>query len=477
MLFLIMITGWLDPGGFGLWEVILGFITFASYPAAALGFWATRDIARGKLAGRTVLVLNLLLSLAGITIFLGLSYPSYGTFSASYSPFLLAILLVPLGYLNQAANAVAGGYRPSALGYSLLVSEFGKLGVAYPMLFVFKLGITGVIAAVLAAYAIQAAVTTLLVGRAISEPFSLQTTKRWVVGSWIPAIYSLSGTIAVADTVVAPFATGSTDISGYYQAAYSVGSLVTYASFLSYALYPILLRGESEEAANKTLDFILMFGIPMATGAMVLAPHLLALLSPKYVAPGHDVTVSLVILALSGLVMALSSFLDTTLLGRDKSDMEVGRSFRTYLRSNFALVSFANLAFAVTYVSAVYIDARLGTALGTEMPTIVAVWSVLQLSLAVAIALLKYARLRRQVALRYPTSFVAYVVSSAAMAAVTYSLATLIGGAGSDRLFFGLRLVGCVIAGGAVYFGVLAAIDSRTRGLFAALFRVIGFSV
>src|ERR1035441_2110223 len=107
LIFLLMMTRTLSTSQFGLWEVVVDLVTFASYPAGLLVYWATRDIARGKLLGKTALGMNLALSAGGMVLYVGLSFLKGSRVGQSdLMTILLAILLVPIAYWNTAANAI-----------------------------------------------------------------------------------------------------------------------------------------------------------------------------------------------------------------------------------------------------------------------------------------------------------------------------------------------------------------------------------
>ncbi len=471
MLFLIMVTGWLAPQRFGLWEVILSLVAFASYPAGWLGFWATREVARGNLLGKTAILLNLALSSGGVAAFFLFTAFSYTRFNASFSPFILAILMVPMAYWNQAANAVAAGYRPEALGYSLLFSEAGKLAVAYPAFFIFRLEIQGAILALLASSLVQAVVTTVLVRGALTDHPAFDVGKRWLSNSWVPAFYTIGGTVALGDTVAAAAVTGSTLVTGYYQAAFQVGTLVSYAAFLSLALYPLLLRGRSDDVPNATIDFVLMFGIPMAAGAAVLAPRLLSVLSSAYVASGSDVSLALGILGGVGLVTAIAAVLDNILIGKERADTGAGMGYRSYLKSHFFFVSIVNLGYAVAYIVSVILSVGLGRASGLSISTVVALWAASQLGLLLVALVVKLRRLKGVARLTLPPSLARYLLASLVMVAVVYLLSGIFPTGAADRLVDAERVAVIVTAGTGVYFGLLLAIDARTRRLAGAFYR------
>jgi len=473
MVFLIMITGWLTPPRFGFWEVIVSFVTFASYPSGWLSFWATREVARGGFVARTAILLNLVLSLGGTVVFFLIAGLSSALYGPNLGTIAFAALLVPLSYWTQASNAVAGGMRPTAIGYSTLISEIAKLAVAYPALFVFKLEVNGVILAVLTSYAVQAAVTTVMVREAGRDGVSLALGRKWLADAWIPATYSLAGTILAADTVIAWLASGAFVVTGYYQAAYQIGILVSYANFLSYALYPILLRGGSEDAANVTLDFIMMFGVPMAFGVIALAPNLLTILRSDYTASGSNVSTALGILAISSLMTGISGFLDATLTGSERADLAENRGFGAYKKSNFVFVSMANLSYATAYVAGVFLTVKLELAAGLGLPTVVETWAVVQLMTVLAAVLVKFRKLARTMKIRVPRSLGEYLVLSALMAMVLYALSTYVPLQSPERLVYGLRVMGLVVAGALLYFGLLVAMDKRVRELAKAFLRLI----
>ena len=460
MVFLLMVTGWLNPVRFGLWEIITDYVTFASYPAGLLSFWATRDIARGKPVGRTLLLCNLGLSMFGFGIY-SVFTVVYGGFGTTVGPLLLAALLVPLAYLNQAAAGIAIGHRPAVMGYSLLVSEAAKLIVAYPALYIYHMEITGVILALIVSYVVQNVAITAAVWDAVSPRADFADARRWVGDSWIPLLYLVPSQLGIADTFVASIATGSTLLTGYYQAAFSLAFLISYAGLLASALYPLLIRGGSLRAPSITLDLILMFAIPMTVGVVVLAPTLLALLKPVYV----SVAPSLTILAVWGFLLALSTFTDSTLLGLETADLTGQRSLRGYLKSSFFYVSGINVGYLAIHLVSVFAVVSFGTAANFPVEQVVLLWSLLQVGILAPAVLLKMSKVRSKASLELPRSLPAYLLSSLVMAGALLSLKGLVPSEGVDRLLFGGWVMVIVGIGAAAYFGVLFVMDRGFRRL------------
>ncbi|HVC27786.1 MAG TPA: hypothetical protein VND40_06450 [Nitrososphaerales archaeon] len=461
LVFLVMMTRSLSAQQFGLYEVIVDLVTFAAYPAGLAAFWATRNIARGKMFGKTAVVLNIALSSLGILIYFGLSYFSASRIpSANLVTLLFAVLLVPIAYLNQAANSVVAGHKPVVLGYAVIFSEVAKLAVAYPLLVVFKVGIDGVIVAVMVANLAQSVSSIALAGDAMSSPVSFEQGKRWLTHSWLPMLTTLPYMLAVADTFVASLAAGNTVLVGHYQAAFSVATLAGYSLYLASAMYPLLLKGGTDEVTSMTLDLALAFGIPMAVGAAVLATPILHLLNSQYL----DASTALGILALAALANTVTSFFDQVLLGKDRVDVDESAKFKDYLQSSILFVAKVNLALVVVYVAAVYLSVAGGLAIGLSTPDTLELWAFAQLGILVFGVIVKARRVRAGGKLVVPRSIGYYVAGAGIMALILYLLAPfIVYGKGTFFLAFELILVGGV--GVVAYGAFVLALDKSLREL------------
>jgi O-antigen/teichoic acid export membrane protein len=415
--FLIMMTRSLSPQQFGFYEVITDLVTFAAYPAGLVAFWATRDIARGKMFGRTAIVLNIALSAFGIAIYFALSYLSESRIpSASPATFFFAVLLVPVSYFNQAANAVVAGHKPVVLGYAVIFSEGAKLAVAYPLLIVFKVGIDGVILAVMVANLAQAVASAVLAGGALSSPINIEQGRRWLAHSWLPMLTTLPLMLAIADTYVASLAAADTTLVGHYQAAFSVATLAGYSLYLASAMYPLLLKGGSDDVTAMTLDLALAFGIPMAVGAAVLATPVLHLLSSsgQYL----DASTALAILAIAALCSTVSSVFDQILLGKERVDVNEDARFRDYLRSSILFVAKVNISISVVYLTAVYLSVTGGIFFGASVATTLDSWALSQVGIFTIAILIKVRRVRTVGKLIIPRSIGYYAVGAGIMAVI-----------------------------------------------------------
>jgi len=466
LLFTVMAARWLDPSGFGTWEVIVTLVTFSSYPVGMVAYWSTRDVARGRLAGRTALVASALLSALGLAIYLGFALATYSKLAASVAPFLLGALLVPLSYLNAAASAVVTGYRPSVYGTSLIVSELAKLGVAYEVLYVFHLGIEGVILALLTAYLVQSVTSTYMVRNAVTEKFDPLEVKRWAKLAWLPALSYLAADLAVADTYIVALIHGTT-VVGTYQVAFIVASIVTYASGLVFSMYPLLLKGGDVRLPSISLDFSLLFAVPMAAGCMVLAGPILYIFGSKYTTGAAG----LAILAVMFVFNNISLLLDQTLMGTEKVDAGATPSFRKIAGSNLLFVPTVNIAYGVAYLVTLFLAVSYAAAAGFSDSADVMTWASVQLAATLVFMLVKVRRARGVASLLPSVSVVIYILAAAVMAGVVYFVSPMVAVQTLGTLSYGIRLIALMLLGAAVYFGLVYALDSKFRGMARSVLR------
>ncbi|MDA4120826.1 MAG: hypothetical protein OK404_00280 [Thaumarchaeota archaeon] len=468
LLFSVMVARWLVPAQFGLWEVIMDLVTFSAYPVAIVGYWATRGIARGRLLGKTALGAGGLLSVGGLGLYYVFALVTSSTLAASVLPFLLGALLVPLTYWSVTANSIVSGYRPTAFGYSLVVSEIAKVVVAYETLYVYRLGIQGVFVALIFAYLVQSVVATYLTKGAAGPKVDFAEMRRWTSASlaWIPAVSQLPLSIAAADTYVAALGFG-TAIAGYYQVALIVASVVGYSSALAISLYPLLLRGGDPKLPAIAMEFTLLFAIPLTVGAILLAGPMLYVFGKSY-QPGSE---GLSILAVFFVFSTVSGIVDQTLLGTERVDEETGGNFRKFARSNLLFVPLLNLSSTVIYIVLMFISLGYAFSHGFSTSDTIALWASAQLAASVAFLIIKAARARRYAKLMPGFSVVYYLVSAALMGVPVYYAAQSYLPTNLDVLVFGLRLLAVVALGTFVYFGLVFALDSKFRRLVFIVLR------
>jgi O-antigen/teichoic acid export membrane protein len=465
LLFLIMAAKWLVPAQLGLWEVIVDLVAFSSYPVGIVAYWATRDIARGRLVGRTALASGVVMSGFGLLVYLFLSVVTRSSLAASFLPFLLGGLLVPLGYCNTVATSIVVGYRPAVSGYQLVISEPVKIAVAYEALYVYRLGIEGVILALLVSYLITSTFGAYMVRGATKEQLQLSAAKRWFRLSWLPAVSSLPVLFLTADTYIASLGFG-TVIAGVYQPAFTVASVVGYSYFLAYSLYPLLLRGGDEKLPAIIIEFLLLFSIPMAVGGVVLAQPILHVFGAKYMAG----SLGLSVLSVMFLFQAVSLTVDQTLLGTEKVDVGSEKGFKSFVKSNLLYVPLVNMCAALVYLAGMFAVLSFAFSNGLGNSVAVALWAVVQLCTTVLFLIIKGRRASRSAKLlREGTKVPYYFGAAIVMGFALDLLSRVVLASSAGTLVYGLKLCGVVALGAIFYFGLLYAVEPKFRTMARSL--------
>ena len=466
--FLVMVTRSVSPSAFGLWEFIYDLVLFTSYPATVIAFWVLRKVARGQAMARTGLLVSAVSSSGGAAVYVVSSLVLHGIVGSAFSHFLLGVIMVPLFYWYTVANAIAYAHRPTITTYSLLLSEGLKLLAGYSLLFVHPLGVNGVIIALEVAYFVHAGLSTFQFRGILRGKIDLREGKEWFLASWGPHVYALASLVMIADTFVAPLVFSGTNATGYYQAAFTIASVIRNASFLSIALYPILLGGRTKGVPRAALDFHLLFSIPMVAGTIVLSRPLLYLLKPTYIA----VQLSLPIMALTAFFLSVSTLLDNTLFGVESADADEGGSPNQYSGTAITFVPKVNLLYAASYILLVYAAFKLTE--GLPVTQIVMAWAAVQLGTTVVLVAVKLNKAVQKRALSLPKSAAKYVVGSVVMAAVAEVLSVTLLKEGPGFTVFGTKLVAVVVISAMVYFGTVYAIDTSFRRLVDRFFTVVG---
>lgn len=467
LLFLVMMTRWLSPSQFGLWEVITTIVAFSAYPVGVVTYWATRDVARGSQVAKSTLVINQIASLIGVAIYLAFALLSYEVIGSNLVPFMLAVVLVPLAYWTQATGALLAGLDPAVSGYSLLLSEPAKLIVAYPLLYMFRFGIYGILIAISFSYLVQGLFTTYKLWPYAKDKLDLSLGKKWLSLWHVPSLGTLNYLLSSADTFVATMGQGATTLAGYYQAAYQVSTVIAYGQYLSVALYPALLRRQSERLVSEILEFSMLFAIPMAAGVVSLAPQILYLLRPEYA----SVSAALVILSASTLVLLFSNIIDQTLTGRETADLEQSNRAGRIIRSDLMFVPVVNLVFTAAYVAAIFVIGHLAGSGIFPLSQLVSYWALVQLVMAILLVSAKFGRLRKRISLAFPKPVLAYATAAVLMGVAVHFTGLAILTSSLGGLQYGVRLAALVFLGAAIYFGVLVSFDRRVRGYFRSALR------
>ncbi len=166
--------------------------------------------------------------------------------------------------------------------------------------------------------------------------------KQWFKGS--PAVlFNALGTQLMSFVFILLFLYAGSEARAYYQAALSFTTIVGYASSLAVALYPKLLANSCSEAeVGTSFKTVLMLAIPLAALTMVMAVSFLTVLNISY---GVAWPV-LIVLTVDTLIVLLTNFYGSCLMGVEAFDVEGRISLRELVRSKIFKV------FTIPYIQA-----------------------------------------------------------------------------------------------------------------------------
>jgi hypothetical protein len=400
---------------------------------------------------KTGVVGNLLLGLVSILIYLPMVPLLLSSLSIDVSYIILyfvAAAQIFNLYLISALEACLRSTKPQAIGYGLIIEELCKITAAYVLIDMFKQPLLGAMVGLVIAVSVQGLYYVKLIRPELKQKVRWGYVWQWLKGS-TANIFNTIGNLIASSVFLLLFIYGGGDARGNYMAAWTIAGIITYSSFLSFALYPKMLAENSLKEVDGSLKLVLMFAIPMTAGAMAIPESFLIILKDVY---AKDATL-LMILAIDAFVMTLSSFYTFVLFGVEKLDEEARIPLRKLVKSHIFKV------FALPYFHALITI----TATVLILPTYAAV-QPLQAAIYVAVFnavarftmfIVLYFLVSRTVKLTVPWKSISkYVFASGVMALTLFFLPH------PTRL---LMTFAMVFLGSAIYLALLLALNSETR--------------
>jgi len=422
--------------------------------AGVFPFWAMRFAARDREgAVKTGVVANLGISAGAALIYvllIPLILPALGI-SAAYLPvyYIVAVQIVEM-YSIAGLEACLQARIPRKIGYGLLIQQFCKVIVGYVLIVLLGQLLIGVAVTTIIAFALQTGYYLRLLADELRQRFRLEYVRQWLKGSVIN-IYNVAGGQLATVVFIMLLAYGGEGARGKLGAAAIIVNVITYSSFLAYALYPKLLTEKRSEDITVSLKMVLMFAIPLTVGAIALADSYVTILKPDH----SDAGPVLIFLAMNSFVSVVSGLFGTVVYGFDTVDEETKMSLRQLVRSRIFLV------FSLPYVyAAITIPASFYTltSFAHDQPFQAALSvSIITLSGSLATFFILYSIARKMVTIRHPWKNIAkYVFAATVMGAILYLI--------PHPARVTTTLAETAI-GGLIYAALLMAIDKEAREL------------
>jgi O-antigen/teichoic acid export membrane protein len=450
----LMVANSLSQNEYGIFGTFNWMIPYFTLLAGPVTFWTMRFAARNKEgASKTGVVANLTLGAIATLIYLAFLPVVTGALGLqSYAAvYIAAAAQVIETYSIAVLEACLQAQRPHFVGYGLLIGEVAKVSLAYFFLMTFHLALLGVMLSIGIAYAIKIAFYFKTLVEELKQRIVFRYVREWIRGSAFN-LYSIAGD-RIAATVFYMLTIYGREIGmSYYYAALQIANVITYSSFLAYALLPKLLAEGKIDEATVSLKMVLMFAIPMTAGAIAIPNSYLLFLkvSGEYTVA----TPVLIILAFDSLISIISTIYTFVLYGIEKVDEKAKIPFNEVMRSRlFISFSMPYAHSAITLPTTWYALTYLAHNDPLQVATYVTGINTIG-HLATFIVL--YIVVRKAVRLKIPWASIGkYVAASMVMALMLFLAYPK---TRSSTLIFTATAAG-------VYFALLIVLDKETRML------------
>jgi O-antigen/teichoic acid export membrane protein len=439
---------------YDLWFNVNDLTGYFTVMAGVLPFWAMRFATRGKegsiktgilanltISGIATLIYLLLITL--ITAALGISQAYLGAY------FVVAIWIMET-YSMTILEASLQARMPQAIGYGLIVQQIARVILGYVLVVHFHLLLWGAVVAWLAAYAPQIVYYVKLLAQELKQRIELEYVKEWLKGSIIN-IYNVVGNQIAVYIFILLFIYGGENGRGELGAGATIVNVITYSSFLAYALYPKLLRERKSEDITTSLKMVLMFAIPLTVGAIALSDSYITMLTDKYTDAGPV----LIVLALDAFVVVISTFYSSVLYGVENVDEGSRLSLRQLVKSRLFLVfSLPYLHSLITIPTVFYLLSNYAR----NQPFQAALYvSIINSVARFTMFLILYIIVRKMIKMYIPWKTIAkYVFAAVVMGAILYVI---------PHPTSALSTLAETAVGGLIYLAVIMAIDEEARAL------------
>ncbi len=440
---------------YGVWFNINDVLVYFTLLAGVLPFWAMRFVARGeKDATKTGVLANLTISIAAVIVYLPfvpLMAEMLGVQEYTHLYMLVSLQIVEV-YLLNIFEACLRAKKPQALGYGAIVAETLKVALGYVLIIRMQKSLQGAIISIIVAISAQIIYYTLLLADEFRQSVRWAYLKEWLKGS-VANVYNALGNQIASFIFIMLFTYGGEAARGNYGAAFQIANIVSYSSFLAFALYPKLLAEKSSQDIATSLKTVLMFAVPMTVGVLAVPELYLAILKDEYI----DAWPVLVVLAVDAFVATVSTLFVFVLYGFERVDEEAKISFKELVKSRLFVV------FSLPYVhSAITIPLTFYVLTTYSLDSVRSALSVAIINSAVrfAVFLFLYVIIRKMVKIMVPwKNVMRYLFASVIMGFALYSLREMLH---PTRVY---QILGLTAFGGLLYLALLMIMDEDTRML------------
>ena len=352
LIFTLVVTRTLLPEEFGTWGLLLGLFGNVILFEPVVGFWVTRQMARGIPSARTAIFTTSLFSMVAVFIFLIVVNFILNPIDVDLNILFFGSILIPAIFLNRTLNAICLGYKPHIASMGQLV--FGVVQVLMVLLLIFylNLGLVGLIISVLISYIGSIIIQTVYCKEQLKNKIDKKIIKKWLKLSWLPLYPGIGHTLLRFDVVIFTLITGSVIGIAYWTVATTLAQLITIVGGISIATYSKVLEEKNKEFFEDHLTHLFFFAIPFTAIVLVVAKPGLFLLNPFYVIAYPVVIILTIQILLNIFYMTFQS----VILGSDSVDIAEKSTYKQYVKSKLffmptmLIIQFASYIIILTIV-------------------------------------------------------------------------------------------------------------------------------
>jgi hypothetical protein len=467
LIFTLLITRNTSTSQFGVWENVFDLMAYFVLLAGAIPFWTTRFVARNNRGStKTGMVASLIIGIVSVALYIPLVpfITSALHIGQAYVVlyFMVSIQIFETYLINQ-FEATLRAEKPQATGYGLLFEEITKIILAYALIvrLLPRQPLTGAMISLTVAFVIQIIYYLKLVSPSLREKTQWNYVREWLKGSVAYIYYVVGGQIGQVIFIML-FVLGGQAARGDFAAAVTIASIISYSSYLSFALYPRLLTNQRSQDVSTSLKLVLMFAIPLTAGAMAIPDSLLIMLRQSYA----EAAPVLFILAIDYLIGTIFTFYQYVLFGVEKLDEKATIPIRQLLKSDtFKVFTLSYIQSAIALPSAYYVLTTFISNKFTQYVQAALYVATILVAVQLAMFIVLYLLVRRSIKVVVPWKSVGkYVLAGAIMGSVLYLIPH------QTRI---ATILAVAIMGGIIYLTVLSAIDKEARTLIKSILHEI----
>lgn len=466
LIFTVTVTRRLPYEDFGLYGILFAYLNYFIFPVRAVMFWITRYTARGFNVAKTGIFVNTGLSFLSLFAYLLLAPHLAASVGADISYFLLWGSQVLLISVIASLEAVAYGTEPQIQSYGFIIAELVRVVFGVFIVALLRFGLSGVITAIIFSQLFQLLFLLYLLRDRIKGSLNLDMAKKWFKLFWIP-IYGLVGdTILSLDVIIISAVTGSTLPMAYMKAPMTVVNIITYSSFLAYALYPKMLGGGDSRDVETVLKMTLLFAVPLMVGGFILARPLLAVLNIGYAVTENILRVG----AIAALPSLVSNVFGAVIGGTERVELREDATFRDYVKSKIFLLPTLSYIKASFFLPFVFLLTQYSVSEGLSYVSLIFYYVLVGTLLHTPFMIYTWLLAKRVMNFKFPwASLARYLIAASVMA--IYLTLFYPSEAYSERIWYVVSgLLPVTAAGALIYLSLAYIIDKDAKSLVNSTF-------